>query len=115
MRPISNSFVAATTAAILASILGFAYGATYSDGCAEDIPAGAVFRFEILVAGFPSRPPGLLRPIPRGVLVGIHFSRRHLRCFVGVHADVIEVVCQGIDLVLDCVIVIEYRRLVLML
>jgi hypothetical protein len=39
----SNNFVAIASAAILASILGFAYGATFSDGCSEDIPAGAVF------------------------------------------------------------------------
>ena len=39
----SNNFIALASAAVLASILGFAYGATFSDGCAEDIPAGAVF------------------------------------------------------------------------
>jgi hypothetical protein len=53
----SNNFVAIASAAILASILGFAYGATFSDGCSEDIPAGAVFgcaefilfRYQILI------------------------------------------------------------------
>jgi hypothetical protein len=39
----SNNLVAIASAAILALILGFAYGATFSDGCSEDIPAGAVF------------------------------------------------------------------------
>jgi hypothetical protein len=39
----SNTFVAVASAAIFASILGFAYGATFSDGCSEDVPAGAVF------------------------------------------------------------------------
>ena len=39
----SNIFVAVASATILASILGFAYGATFSDGCSDDIPAGAVF------------------------------------------------------------------------
>jgi hypothetical protein len=32
----SNNFVAIVSAAILALILGFAYGATFSDGCSED-------------------------------------------------------------------------------
>jgi hypothetical protein len=53
----SNNFVAIVSAAILALILGFAYGATFSDGCSEAIPAGAVlgcaefvlFRYQTLI------------------------------------------------------------------
>jgi hypothetical protein len=39
----SNALVAVASTAVFAMILGFAYGATFSDGCSEDVSAGAVF------------------------------------------------------------------------
>jgi hypothetical protein len=36
--PPSNNFVAFAATALLAVILGFAYGATFSNGCSDAIP-----------------------------------------------------------------------------